>query len=163
MAWGQVAQAYAPGGHFGRRRIEVEQTTGAESPGQFPPFNFPVWWLLLQKRKVVVWGRIVLGTVGSSLILRLLLRQAGANVAIKEQYEGAESREFWEGLGHNSRVADRSLYLSLAEKPKENRYDHTPRLFHLTSWTGQFRADEVAPSSRFPQLPCPYPLSLIHI
>ena len=78
-------------------------------------------------------------------------------MVIKEQYEGAESREFWEGLGHKSRVADRSLYLSLAEKPKENRYDYTSRLFHLTSWTGQFRADEVAPSSRFPQLPCPYP------
>ena len=76
---------------------------------------------------------------------------------IKEQYEGAESREFWDGLGHKSRVADRSLYLSLAEKPTENRYDYTPRLFHLTSWTGQFRADEVAPSSRLPQLPCPYP------
>lgn len=78
-------------------------------------------------------------------------------MVVKEQYEGAESREFWEGLGHQSRVADRSLYHSLAEQPKENRFDHTARLFHLTSWTGQFRADEVAPSSRYPQLPCPYP------
>lgn len=78
-------------------------------------------------------------------------------MTIKEQYEGAESREFWEGLGHNSRVADRSLYLSLAERPKENRYDYTPRLFHLTSWTGQFRADEIPPTLRVPQLPCPYP------
>jgi hypothetical protein len=84
-------------------------------------------------------------------------------LAVKEQYEGAESREFWEGLGHKSRVADRSLYLSLAEKPMENRYDYTARLFHLTSWTGQFRADEVAPSSRLPQLPCPYPFVQVGI
>ncbi|KAI9563176.1 hypothetical protein GHT06_010634 [Daphnia sinensis] len=83
--------------------------------------------------------------------------RSDANMTIKEQYEGAESREFWEGLGHNSRVADRSLYLSLAERPKENRYDYTPRLFHLTSWTGQFRAQEMAPALRAPQLPCPYP------
>ena len=101
----------------------------------------------------------------SSSVISISIRpQAEAtNVAIKEQYEGAESREFWEGLGHNSRVADRSLYLSLAERPKENRYDHTPRLFHLTSWTGQFRADEVAPSSRFPQMPCPYPFVQVYI
>lgn len=77
------------------------------------------------------------------------------NLTVKEQFEGAESREFWEGLGHNSRVADRSLYLSLADRTA--RFDHTPRLFHLTSWTGQFRAEEVSPSVRCPNLPCPYP------
>lgn len=82
-------------------------------------------------------------------------------MTIKEQYEGAESRDFWEGVGHESRVADRSLYLSLAEN--EKRFDFTPRLFHLTSWTGQFRAEEVASSVRFPQQPCPYPFLQVNL
>lgn len=76
-------------------------------------------------------------------------------VTIKEQYEGAECREFWQGLGHDSRVADRSLYLSLVES--KCRFDFTPRLFHLTSWSGQFRADEVTPLIRYPPVPCSYP------
>lgn len=52
-------------------------------------------------------------------------------------------------------MADRSLYLSLAES--KSRFDFTPRLFHLTSWSGQFRADEIPPLTRCPELPCPYP------
>jgi supervillin len=78
-----------------------------------------------------------------------------AAIAIKEQFEGAESRDFWEGIGHGSRIADRSAYHCLADSSA--RYDYTPRLYHLTSWSGTFRAEEVAPSCRHPSNPCAYP------
>ena len=80
---------------------------------------------------------------------------SSSTIVLKEQFEGAESRDFWEGIGHGSRVADRSAYHCLADSSA--RYDYTPRLYHLTSWSGQFRAEEVAPSCRHPQQPCPYP------
>ena len=77
--------------------------------------------------------------------------QGNAKVTIKEQFEGAESRDFWDGLGGN----DRSLYNSLLDHA--TRFDFTPRLFHLTSCTGPFRAEEVAAPLRMPHLPCSYP------
>jgi len=78
--------------------------------------------------------------------------QDDAVVTIKEQYEGAESRDFWSGMGA---AEDRSLYLSLSHS--SIRYDFTPRLFQLTSWTGLFSVEEIASPSRMPQLPCSYP------
>jgi len=50
---------------------------------------------------------------------------------------------------------DRSMYLSLSESGL--RYDYTPRLFHLTSWTGTFRVEEIASLTKVPDLPCAYP------
>ena len=51
--------------------------------------------------------------------------------------------------------ADRSVYLSLSES--RLRYDYTPRLFHLTSWTGAFRVEEIASLTKMPDFPCAYP------
>ena len=47
------------------------------------------------------------------------------------------------------------MYLSLSESGL--RYDYTPRLFHLTSWTGTFRVEEIASLTKVPDLPCAYP------
>jgi len=79
-------------------------------------------------------------------------QKTATSITIKEQLEGAESRDFLEGLGGGGRDS----YLSLLNQTAL-RFDYTPRLFHLHSWTGQFRADEIAPYYINPQVPCPYP------
>ncbi|XP_069168586.1 uncharacterized protein [Procambarus clarkii] len=72
---------------------------------------------------------------------------------IKEQYEGAESREFWEGFGGSS---SKNKHFSLLED--DHSYDWTPRVWQLEPTHDSFQATEVICSYRATSLPNPLPV-----
>ncbi|KAK7012572.1 hypothetical protein SK128_009367 [Halocaridina rubra] len=83
--------------------------------------------------------------------------RAGITVKMKEQYEGAESREFWEDFGLSSSVESmKSKYFSLLED--EHSYDWTPRVWHLAATPDSFQATEVISAYRVTTLPNPLPV-----
>ncbi|RZF39379.1 hypothetical protein LSTR_LSTR000900 [Laodelphax striatellus] len=72
-------------------------------------------------------------------------------VGVKEIDEGSEPKEFFNGLGG----CNRQLYVSLLNSKLS--YDWTPRLFHMTSVLGQFKAVPVVPPCGHPTLANPFP------
>ena len=81
--------------------------------------------------------------------------KSGTSVKIKEQYEGAESRDFWEDIGTSAKNA-KSKYYSLLED--EHTYDWTPRVWHLAATPDSFQATEVSCSYRSTAVPNPLPV-----
>ncbi|XP_066940406.1 supervillin isoform X3 [Macrobrachium rosenbergii] len=81
--------------------------------------------------------------------------KAGSSVKIKEQFEGAESRDFWEDLGTSARNA-KNKYFSLLED--EHTYDWTPRVWHLAATPDSFQATELISSYRSTSVPNPLPI-----
>ncbi|XP_068083498.1 supervillin [Anabrus simplex] len=77
--------------------------------------------------------------------------KSGVNIVIIEHHEGSEKKEFFEGLGGDSR----QLYMSLVNK--KGTFDYTPRLFHLTSVSGVFTATEVLGPYRHSKETVAYP------
>lgn len=74
------------------------------------------------------------------------------DITITEVEEGEDNKNLLLGLGSSGR----QLYLSLLKSP--NSYEHTPRLFYLTSVSGEFKATEVAPSGVSDKIN-PYPFN----
>ncbi|XP_042234899.1 serine/arginine repetitive matrix protein 2-like isoform X3 [Homarus americanus] len=74
-------------------------------------------------------------------------------IKIKEQFEGAESRDFWEGFGGSS---SKNKHFSLLED--DHSYDFTPRIWHLEPTHDSFQATEVICSYRATSLPNPLPV-----
>lgn len=72
---------------------------------------------------------------------------------IKEQYEGAETRDFWEGFGGSS---FKHKHFSLLDD--DHSYDWTPRVWHLEATHDSFQATEVICSYRTTSLPNPLPV-----
>ncbi|XP_022243845.1 supervillin-like isoform X3 [Limulus polyphemus] len=80
-----------------------------------------------------------------------MMFDSGISIEIKEIREGSESRDFWEGLGGKNR----HMYMSLLKS--HLAYNHTPRLFHLTSVSGTFTSTEVQCTFYSTKRVCPYP------
>ncbi|XP_050688505.1 supervillin-like isoform X3 [Eriocheir sinensis] len=70
---------------------------------------------------------------------------------IKKQYEGAESRDFWEGFG-----GSKNKHYSLLDD--EHSYDWTPRVWHLEAKHDSFQASEIVCSYRATSTPNPLPV-----
>ncbi|KAJ8272470.1 hypothetical protein GJAV_G00089460 [Gymnothorax javanicus] len=71
---------------------------------------------------------------------------SSSKVTIHECDEGAEPVAFWEALGRR----DRKAYDCMLQDP--GKFNFTPRLFHLTSSSGEFVAAEYFCPSRVPEL-----------
>ncbi|XP_061695454.1 supervillin-like isoform X2 [Syngnathoides biaculeatus] len=71
---------------------------------------------------------------------------SSSKVTIQECDEGTEPPGFWEALGHK----DRKAYDCMLQDP--GKFNFTPRLFQLTSTSGEFVATEFFHSSRTPDL-----------
>lgn len=78
----------------------------------------------------------------------------GVRIKLKEQFEGAETRDFWEGFGGSR---SKNQHFSLLED--ENSYDWTPRMWHMVATHNKFQALEVVPSFRATTLPNPLPFT----
>lgn len=74
-----------------------------------------------------------------------------ATKRIKKQYEGAESRDFWEGFG-----GAKNNHFSLLDD--EHSYDWTPRVWHLEAKHDSFQATEIVCSYRATSIPNPLPV-----
>lgn len=77
----------------------------------------------------------------------------GTTKKLKEQFEGAESRDFWEGFGGSSA---KNKHFSLLED--EHSYDWTPRVWHMVATHDSFQANEVICSYRATSVPNPLPV-----
>ncbi|XP_051944209.1 supervillin-like isoform X8 [Hippocampus zosterae] len=71
---------------------------------------------------------------------------SSSKVTIHECDEGVEPPGFWEALGHK----DRKAYDCMLQDP--GKFNFTPRLFQLTSTSGEFVATEFFHPSRVPDL-----------
>uniref|UniRef100_A0A673FVV3 Supervillin-like n=1 Tax=Sinocyclocheilus rhinocerous TaxID=307959 RepID=A0A673FVV3_9TELE len=71
---------------------------------------------------------------------------SSSKVSIQECDEGAEPQGFWEALGRR----DRKAYDCMLQDP--GKFNFTPRLFQLSSTSGEFVAMEFVYSSREPNL-----------
>uniref|UniRef100_A0A8C6UB18 Supervillin a n=1 Tax=Neogobius melanostomus TaxID=47308 RepID=A0A8C6UB18_9GOBI len=71
---------------------------------------------------------------------------SSSRVTVLECEEGAEPGGFWEALGRR----DRKAYDCMLQDP--GRFNFTPRLFHLSSSSGDFTAVELLYPAREPQL-----------
>lgn len=71
---------------------------------------------------------------------------SSSRVSVLECEEGAEPGAFWEALGRR----DRKAYDCMLQDP--GKFQFTPRLFHLSSSSGDFVAVELLYPSRQPQL-----------
>jgi supervillin len=81
-----------------------------------------------------------------------------ANYVTKELDEGKEDKEFWDLFESQDRRQQRQrLYHSLIDS--RFTYDFTPRLFHLTSSSGEFTAKEILCSYRSVHNVTPYPFT----
>ncbi|KAG0713102.1 Supervillin [Chionoecetes opilio] len=67
---------------------------------------------------------------------------------IKKQYEGAESRDFWEGFG-----GSKNSHFSLLDD--DHTYDWTPRIWHMEAKHDSFQATEMMCSYRATSIPNP--------
>ncbi|KAB5535696.1 hypothetical protein PHYPO_G00120980 [Pangasianodon hypophthalmus] len=76
---------------------------------------------------------------------------SSCNVTILECEEGAEPIEFWEALGRK----DRKAYDCMLQDP--GKFNFTPRLFQLSSSSGEFVAQEFFYPSRTPDLVSAFP------
>ncbi|XP_053529834.1 supervillin isoform X7 [Ictalurus punctatus] len=76
---------------------------------------------------------------------------SSCNVTIHECEEGAEPMEFWEALGRK----DRKAYDCMLQDP--GKFNFTPRLFQLSSSSGEFVAQEFFYPSRTPDLVSAFP------
>ncbi|XP_050986418.1 supervillin isoform X10 [Labeo rohita] len=76
---------------------------------------------------------------------------SSCNVTIHECEEGGEPVEFWEALGRK----DRKAYDCMLQDP--GKFNFTPRLFQLTSSSGEFVAQEFFNPSRAADLVCSLP------
>uniref|UniRef100_H3CLH1 Supervillin n=1 Tax=Tetraodon nigroviridis TaxID=99883 RepID=H3CLH1_TETNG len=92
-------------------------------------------------------------SVGSTTALRIKEQcplEAGlhssSKVTIHECDEGVEPPGFWEALGRK----DRKAYDCMLQDP--GKFNFTPRLFHLSSTSGEFAAREFFHPSRVPDL-----------
>ncbi|XP_063887519.1 supervillin-like isoform X6 [Scylla paramamosain] len=77
--------------------------------------------------------------------------KSSATKKIKKQYEGAESRDFWEAFG-----GSKNNHFSLLDD--EHSYDWTPRIWHLEAKHDSFQATEIACSYRATSTPNPLPV-----
>lgn len=77
---------------------------------------------------------------------------SNSSVTISETEEGVENIDLSKAFG----TTGRQLYLSLLKNP--NGYAHKPRLFYLTSLSGDFKSTEIAPAY-FSDKITPYPFS----
>uniref|UniRef100_A0A8C2A7W4 Supervillin n=1 Tax=Cyprinus carpio TaxID=7962 RepID=A0A8C2A7W4_CYPCA len=76
---------------------------------------------------------------------------SSCNVTIHECEEGGEPVEFWEALGRK----DRKAYDCMLQDP--GKFNFTPRLFQLSSSSGEFMAQEFFNPSRATDLVCSLP------
>ncbi|KAM9440148.1 supervillin isoform 5-T5 [Clarias gariepinus] len=76
---------------------------------------------------------------------------SSCNVTIHECDEGTEPMEFWEALGRK----DRKAYDCMLQDP--GKFNFTPRLFQLSSSSGEFVAQEFFHPSRSPDLVSAFP------
>ncbi|XP_059419090.1 supervillin-like isoform X7 [Carassius carassius] len=76
---------------------------------------------------------------------------SSCNVTIHECEEGGEPVEFWEALGRK----DRKAYDCMLQDP--GKFNFTPRLFQLSSSSGEFVAQEFLNPSRAADLVCSLP------
>ncbi|XP_051984502.1 supervillin-like isoform X2 [Xyrauchen texanus] len=76
---------------------------------------------------------------------------SSCNVTIHECEEGCEPVEFWDALGRK----DRKAYDCMLQDP--GKFNFTPRLFQLSSSSGEFVAQEFYNPSRAPNLVCSLP------
>ncbi|XP_026062929.1 supervillin-like isoform X3 [Carassius auratus] len=76
---------------------------------------------------------------------------SSCNVTIHECEEGGEPVEFWEALGRK----DRKAYDCMLQDP--GKFNFTPRLFQLSSSSGEFVAQEFFNPSRATELVCSLP------
>ncbi|KAK3513656.1 hypothetical protein QTP70_028810, partial [Hemibagrus guttatus] len=76
---------------------------------------------------------------------------SSCNVTIHECEEGMEPMEFWEALGRK----DRKAYDCMLQDP--GKFNFTPRLFQLSSSSGEFVAQEFFYPSRTPDLVSAFP------
>uniref|UniRef100_A0A8C2KY97 Supervillin n=1 Tax=Cyprinus carpio TaxID=7962 RepID=A0A8C2KY97_CYPCA len=76
---------------------------------------------------------------------------SSCNVTIHECEEGGEPVEFWEALGRK----DRKAYDCMLQDP--GKFNFTPRLFQLSSSSGEFVAQEFFNPSRATDLVCSLP------
>uniref|UniRef100_A0A8C1QRN5 Supervillin n=1 Tax=Cyprinus carpio TaxID=7962 RepID=A0A8C1QRN5_CYPCA len=76
---------------------------------------------------------------------------SSCNVTIHECEEGGEPVEFWEALGRK----DRKAYDCMLQDP--GKFNFTPRLFQLSSSSGEFMAQEFFNPSRAADLVCSLP------
>lgn len=77
--------------------------------------------------------------------------KSSATKKIKKQYEGAESRDFWEAFG-----GSKNKHFSLLDD--EHSYDWTPRIWHLEAKHDSFQATEITCSYRATSTPNPLPV-----
>ncbi|KAI5092839.1 supervillin, partial [Silurus meridionalis] len=76
---------------------------------------------------------------------------SSCNLTIYECEEGAEPMEFWEALGRK----DRKAYDCMLQDP--GKFNFTPRLFQLSSSSGEFVAQQFFYPSRTPDLVSAFP------
>ncbi|CAG2105358.1 unnamed protein product, partial [Medioppia subpectinata] len=82
--------------------------------------------------------------------------KADVNYVTKEFAEGSEGKEFWDVFGSHG-LPTKRLYYSLVDSPLT--FDYTPRLFHMTSSSGEFTAKEILCSYRSGHNVTPYPFT----
>ncbi|KAH3747622.1 hypothetical protein DPMN_182050 [Dreissena polymorpha] len=78
----------------------------------------------------------------------------GVKISVSEVEEGQERADFWRMM--NVHVGDRSKYHCLVNNPES--FNHTLRLFCMSSVSGVFEAHEVVNPSRAPDLPTKFPV-----
>ncbi|XP_023313195.1 supervillin-like isoform X3 [Anoplophora glabripennis] len=86
-----------------------------------------------QKRKVI---KDTVHKIMKNKPAELYLDEFEEDLNIVEMDEGSESEDFFDILSNN-----RDVYMSLLDS--EENYDHTPRLFRMSSVTGTFIATEI--------------------
>ncbi|CAG2105359.1 unnamed protein product [Medioppia subpectinata] len=82
--------------------------------------------------------------------------KADVNYVTKEFAEGSEGKEFWDVFGSHG-LPTKRLYYSSVDSPLT--FDYTPRLFHMTSSSGEFTAKEILCSYRSGHNVTPYPFT----
>jgi len=101
----------------------------------------------------------VIGNLQKKCAPEVALSKPALKVVV-ELEEGAEKGAFWEALGVGSNPKEaKTLYHSLATV--RGAIKNTPRLFHLTSVSGEFEAVEVVNPTRNYEKDCPVPFPVL--
>ncbi|XP_054168360.1 supervillin-like [Oppia nitens] len=85
------------------------------------------------------------------------LLKPNVNYTTKEINENEEESEFWNLFESHDRRQRRKLYYSLLDSPLT--YKFSPRLYHLSSSSGEFTAKEILCSQRSCDYVTPYPFT----
>ncbi|XP_074660460.1 uncharacterized protein LOC141912918 isoform X2 [Tubulanus polymorphus] len=88
--------------------------------------------------------------------------QDGVDIVITELIEGHENDDFWLAMEVDGKLLDRKEKYDCLLKDSKHSFDHTFRLFYMTSVAGRFEAQEVLNPARSEHT-CPFPFIQDHL